>query len=256
MRGSIRAGLYGGHPPPCDIFTIGFPGPGLYPSRLGRRRDAISSPAQTAKAMYIPPANRISDQSKINEFIHANGFATLVTKGGGGLFASHLPFLFDEAEGGLLRCHMARANEQWRHIESNPEVLCIFQGPHSYVSPSWYVAKQAVPTWNYTAVHVYGTPRLEGDAFLRKTIEDTTAKYESKMPFPWKMQIPEDYIVSMMKAIVGFSVRVTRVEAKFKLSQNRSGEDQLGALAGLEQSGWPASLELAKFTREQGAPFS
>jgi transcriptional regulator len=200
--------------------------------------------------MYIPSFNRVSDPIEVNRFIHAHGFATLVTFGKEGPFASHLPFVFDEAEGGgRLRCHMARANEQWRHFETNPEVLCIFLGPHAYVSPSWYVAKVAVPTWNYAAVHVTGTAKLEDDAFLRRTIEDTTAKYESGMPSPWKMPIPEDYIAKMMKAIVGFSVQVTRIEAKFKLGQNRSAEDQQGMLAGLEGSGHPESLSLAKFIR-------
>jgi transcriptional regulator len=207
--------------------------------------------------MYIPAFNRVTDSSRIHSFIQANGFATLVTFGKDGPWASHLPFLFDEEEGGgRLRCHMARANEQWRHFESNSEVLCIFLGPHAYVSPSWYVAKVAVPTWNYAAVHVHGTAKLEDDAFLRKTIEDTTVKYESKMPSPWKMPIPEDYIASMMKAIVGFSIQVTKVEAKFKLGQNRSMEDQLSMLAGLEKSGSSEGAALAKFIRAQGPPSS
>jgi transcriptional regulator len=204
--------------------------------------------------MYIPAPDRVTDASKIDAFIQANGFAILVSQGPNGVEASHLPFVYDEAEGGggLLRTHMARANEQWRQIESNPDVLCIFTGPHSYISPSWYAAKVAVPTWNYTAVHVLGTARLEGDAFLRKTVEDTTTKYESKMPSPWLMPIPEDYIANMMKAIVGLSIRVTKVEAKFKLGARRSVEDQLGVLAGLEQSGSLESLALARFTRAQG----
>jgi len=204
--------------------------------------------------MYIPSAFGVSDPSRIREFINANGFATLVSRGKDGPWASHLPFLLDEADGASqLRCHMARGNEQWRHFESDPEVLCIFLGPHSYISPSWYSAKVAVPTWNYGAVHVYGTARMEDDAFLRKTIEDTTSKYESKMESPWRMPIPEDYIASMMKAIVGFSIQVTRVEAKFKLGQNRSLEDRLGAIAGLEQSGSPEGAALAAFMRAQGA---
>jgi transcriptional regulator len=205
--------------------------------------------------MYIPALNRVTDAAKISAFIHAYGFATLVSTGPEGVFASHLPFVYDEAEGlGQLRCHMARANEQWRHFEKNPDVLCIFQGPHAYVSPSWYAAKVAVPTWNYAAVHVYGRAVMEDDAFLRKTIEDTTAKYESAMPNPWRMPIPEDYIAGMMKAIVGFSVRVVRVEAKFKLSQNRSGEDREGVLAGLEKTGALESLSLARFMRGNGGP--
>lgn len=203
--------------------------------------------------MYIPASNRISDPVKINEFIHANGFATIVTYGKTGPWASHLPFIFDEApNGGRLRSHIARANEQWQHFESNPEVLCIFLGPHAYISPSWYSAKIAVPTWNYASVHIHGKARVEDDTFLRKTIEDTTNKYESQMPVPWKMPIPEDYIVSMMKAIVGFSIQITRVEAKFKLGQNRSMDDQIGVLAGLEQSGGLEGLSLANFIRAQG----
>jgi transcriptional regulator len=203
--------------------------------------------------MYIPAANRVSDPAKINEFIHANGFATLVTTGPNGPWASHLPFVYDEEEGGgRLRCHMARANEQWRHFDSNPEILCIFLGPHAYISPSWYTAKVAVPTWNYGAVHVYGKARLEDDAFLLKTIQDTTNKYESKMPVPWKMDLPKDYLANMMRAIVGFSIQITKIEAKFKLGQGRSKEDQLGTLAGLEGSGSLESLSLANFTKAQG----
>jgi transcriptional regulator len=205
--------------------------------------------------MYIPPANRVENRSEINAFLHAHGFGTLISTGPAGPWASHLPFVYDEGIGdGVLRCHMARGNEQWRHFESHPEVLCIFLGPHSYISPSWYVSKVAVPTWNYAAVHVHGRARLEDDAFLRKTIEDTTAKYESGMPSPWRMPIPEDYIASMMKAIVGFSVTITGIEAKFKLGQNRSREDQAGALAGLEGSGFLGSLSLAQFIKERGSP--
>jgi transcriptional regulator len=204
--------------------------------------------------MYIPASDRVTDPSRINAFIQANGFAILVSQGPNGPWASHLPFVYDAAEGGggLLRTHMARANGQWREIESNPGVLCIFTGPHSYISPSWYAEKVAVPTWNYTAVHIFGTARLEGEAFLRKTVEDTTRKYESKMPSPWLMPIPEDYIAGMLKAIVGLSIEVTKVEAKFKLGVRRSVEDQLGVLAGLEQSGSLESLALARFTRAQG----
>jgi transcriptional regulator len=147
---------------------------------------------------------------------------------------------------------MARANEQWRHFEADPNVLCIFMGPHAYVSPSWYAAKVAVPTWNYAAVHAYGTARLEDDAFLRRTIEDTTSTYESGMPSPWRMPIPEDYVATMMKAIVGFSVRITRLEAKYKLGQNRSQEDRRGTLAGLEATADPGSAALAAFARAHG----
>jgi|HubBroStandDraft_1064217.scaffolds.fasta_scaffold49570_3 transcriptional regulator len=205
--------------------------------------------------MYIPAANRVEDPAKVRAFIHAHGFATLVSRAGDSDWASHLPVLLEEsAQGERLLGHMARANEQWRHLATGGEVLCIFHGPHAYVSPSWYAAKLAVPTWNYAAVHVYGIPRLEEDgAFLRKILDDTTSKYESKREMPWRMEFPEDTLSAYMRAIVGFSVKVTRIEAKFKLGQNRSPEDQAGMLAGLENSGDPEGAALAKFIRKQGA---
>jgi transcriptional regulator len=203
--------------------------------------------------MYIPQANRVGDPEKVRAFIHAHGFATLVSGEGGSPWASHLPVLLEESpQGDRLLGHMARANDQWRHLASGAEVLCIFQGPHSYVSPSWYVAKLAVPTWNYAAVHVYGTPRLEEDpAFLRRILDDTTSKYESGMPVPWRMDFPAETLAAYMKAIVGFSVAVSRIEAKFKLGQNRSREDQAGMMSGLEHSGNPESEALARFIRSQ-----
>jgi transcriptional regulator len=204
--------------------------------------------------VYIPPANRLEDQGRIRSFIHAHGFATVVSQADGSPWASHLPLLLDESPGGdLLRSHMARANEQWRHFASGSEVLCIFLGPHSYISPSWYEAKVAVPTWNYAAVHVYGVPRVETDeAFVRKVLDDTVTKYESKREVPWRMDFPEETVAGYLKAIVAFSVRVTRVEAKFKLGQNRSREDQASMLAALEESADPESNALARFIRLQG----
>src|SRR6185312_6375986 len=115
----------------------------------------------------------------------------------------------------------------WQHWADAPEVLCIFQGPHAYISPSWYMAKVAVPTWNYATVHVTGHARVETDpAVVRRILADTTAKHEAGLPQPWKLELPEDYMERMTKAIVGFSVEITRMEAKFKLGQNRSAEDQ------------------------------
>lgn len=203
--------------------------------------------------MYIPAANRVEDPERIRSFIHAHGFATLVSQAGESPWASHLPLLFDEApDGDRLRSHMARANEQWRHFASGREVLCIFHGPHAYISPSWYQTKIAVPTWNYAAVHAYGVPRLEDDpAFIRRVLDDTTSKYESRMEVPWKVDFPEEALAAFMKAIVAFSVRITRVEAKFKLGQNRPPEDRAGTLAALEASADSESRELAKFIRLQ-----
>ena len=201
--------------------------------------------------MYIPSFNRIEEREKIDAFIHAYGFATVVTERNDAPWASHLPVLLDEAAG-VLRSHMARANEQWKHFASEKEVLCIFHGPHAYISPSWYVQQHAVPTWNYAAVHVYGTPRIvdERDA-LRQIVFDTTAKYEALMPEPRQLPLSEQEIDGMLKAIVGFTIAITHVEAKFKLGQNRSAEDRAGTVAGLAASGHLPSIELAEFTKAQ-----
>ena len=206
--------------------------------------------------MYIPVFNRIDDRGKIIDFINAHGFASLVSRNEQGITASHLPVLWDEndSEWGLLRSHMARANPQWRQFESGDEVLCIFHGPHAYISPSWYVMQHTVPTWNYAAVHVYGIPELLDTASLRQVVFDTTAKYESGMPHPWTIPLSEQELEKMLKAIVGFSIRITRVEAKFKLGQNRSTEDQANMLQALQNSEKAGERELASFISEQRLP--
>ena len=201
--------------------------------------------------MYIPPLNRIENRETINAFIHAYGFATVITNPDGVPFASHLPVLLDE-NAGSLRSHMARANEQWRHFTADREVLCIFHGPHAYITPSWYVQQHDVPTWNYGAVHVYGLPRIvnEHDA-LKQIVIDTTEKYEALMPRPFKLTLSDVEIDRMLRGIVGFEVEITRVEAKFKLGQNRSAEDREGTVRGLANSGHLPSIELAEFTKAQ-----
>lgn len=203
--------------------------------------------------MYIPVANRVEDRPKINAFIQAHGFATLITGQSGGLWASHLPVLLEEnANGwGTLRSHMARANEQWRHLESEQEVLCIFQGPHAYISPSCYVMQHTVPTWNYAVVHVYGIPRLVDETVLKQIVIETTNEYESSMLKPWTIPLSEREMDAMLKAIVGFTIEITRVEAKFKLGQNRSKEDQEKMVNALEQATDCGSRELAQFIRGQ-----
>jgi transcriptional regulator len=203
--------------------------------------------------MYIPIANRVEDRQKINAFIHAYGFATLITGQSVGLCASHLPVLLEEntKDWGILRSHMARANEQWRHLESEQEVLCIFHGPHAYISPSWYVMQHTVPTWNYAAVHVYGIPRIVDETVLKEIVIETTNQYESSMPKPWTIPLSEREIDAMLKAIIGFTIEITRVEAKFKLGQNRSKEDQEKMVNALEQATDCGSRELAQFIRDQ-----
>ena len=109
--------------------------------------------------MYIPRPNQITDSETIARFIDSHGFANVVTSHQGVPFVSHLPVIHDQ-DRGILRAHMARANEQWRHFQAEAEVLCVFSGPHAYISPRWYASDAVVPTWNYAAAHVYGVPEV------------------------------------------------------------------------------------------------
>ena len=201
--------------------------------------------------MYIPAHNRIDDRETINAFIHAYGFATVITSDGERPFASHLPVLLDEATG-RLRSHMARANPQWKQLSPEKEVLCIFHGPHAYISPSWYADSHTVPTWNYGAVHVYGRPALvDNPDALKQIVVDTTEKYEALMPEPWTLPLSAEELNRMLKAIVGFTIEITRVEGKFKLGQNKTPADRDGTVRGLANSGHLPSIELAEFTKAQ-----
>jgi len=196
--------------------------------------------------MYIPPLNRVEDPKSINAFIHGYSFATVISTGDGGIGASHLPVLFDE-KANLLRSHMARANQQWKDFNNGNEVLCIFHGPHGYISPSWYEEQHTVPTWNYAVAHVYGKPTLVSEAELKQIVFETTAKFESAMPQPWKIPLSEEEVAGMLKAIVGFRIAITRVDAKFKLGQNRSTEDQAKMLRSLQAAPDEESRALGRF---------
>ena len=153
--------------------------------------------------------------------------------------------------------HMARANPQWKTFTNDdaaddPEVLVIFQGPHAYISPSWYESTVAVPTWNYTAVHVYGRPRLiVDDAELEELLAKTLDKFESPMAVPWKDENAPDLREPLKKAIVGFEIEATRIEAKFKLGQNRSIEDAQGTCTALDESANPTDRQLAELMRQE-----
>jgi len=187
--------------------------------------------------VYTPPSFKESDPLKLRELMLENSFATLVTAPDGVPFATHLPFLIETGTGTevLLRSHMARANPQWQRFQDEKEALVVFQGPHTYISPSWYEAELAVPTWNYAVVHAYGIPRLVDDAGLYDILKATVLQHEAPRENPWEMNsIPQDYVEKLMKAIVGFEIEVTRLEGKVKMSQNRSEDDRRGVIAGLE----------------------
>jgi len=171
--------------------------------------------------VYVPAAFAENDTAKLHEFMRRNSFAVLTSHGEGGLFASHLPLLIDPDAGpdGSLIGHMARASPQWRRVEG--EVMAVFSGPHAYVSPSWYEEEGTVPTWNYVAVHVYGTFHVveEREALL-DVLRRSVATYERRKPTPWVFDESAPHVEMMLEAIVGFRIEITRLEGKWKLGQN------------------------------------
>jgi transcriptional regulator len=172
--------------------------------------------------MYVPTAFAETDTARLHEFIRANSFAVLASGGEAGLVASHLPLLLESEGGssGQLSGHMARANPHWRQAKGT--VLAIFSGPHAYVSPSWYGEGGTVPTWNYVAVHAYGTLRLVEDRDgLLDILRRSVAEYEKGRPEPWTFDESAPHVEAMLKAIVGFRIEITRLEGKWKLSQNQ-----------------------------------
>src|SRR6266851_4882644 len=195
--------------------------------------------------MYIPKAFREDDISRLHTFMEAYSFATLVTQHESIPFATHLPFLLDPERGpnGILLAHMARANPQWHDFASAQEVLVIFQGPHTYISPSWYEVELSVPTWNYAVVHAYGLPYLiEDGEELYKLLKTLIQTHEAHFEKPWPFQLPDDYLQKMMRGIVGFEIEITRFEGKFKLSQNRTETERENVIAALQESTNTAAL--------------
>lgn len=205
--------------------------------------------------MYIPVAFRVQDAGKLSAFVQAHSFATLVSDEGGVPFASHLPMLLRPTDGphGTLVSHMARANPQWEHFASGKEVLAIFHGPHSYISPTWYETTPAVPTWNYASVHAYGTATIIDDpARVSALLDELIATYESGFDRPWNGELPGDYREKMSRAIVAFEISISRIEGKFKLGQNRSAADTSRVFRALSSSDDPDSQALARLMAAEG----
>jgi transcriptional regulator len=200
--------------------------------------------------MYSPPYNQIENHAEILEFMRANNFALLVTGTGGTLHGSHLPVLVNEHDGKIsLDMHMARNNAQWKEFFDD-EVMVVFFGPHAYVSPRWYEEKERVPTWNYAAVHAYGVP---------KVLDDPKAKHANQrrlvatMDAPWLATfdaLRPEYVKMMLEGIVNFEIEVTRLETRWKLSQNRSRREQELIAAELEKSADSSERALAALTRK------
>lgn len=202
--------------------------------------------------MYTPEAFAVADLPTLHAAIEANSFAVLVSQAGE-LVASHLPLLLQRDSGtyGTLIGHMARANPQWRSAESR-EVLAIFSGPHAYVSPSWYAAENVVPTWNYVAVHAYGTFELiEDRASLREIVGRTVEFYEQPLPQPWPFDPRSAFNERLLEAIIGFRIEIRRIEGKWKLSQNQPPERRERVARALENQADANAAAVARLMREQ-----
>ncbi len=189
-------------------------------------------------SIYLPEHFRVRDREAALSFIEANSFGMLVSASAAGEAAiTHLPFLVDR-DRDLLAGHLARANPHGVELARSTVALAVFSGPHAYVSPSWYRAS-GVPTWNYMTVHVRGTLRLlQEPSATQRIVDELTRRHEKGFATPWRLErLPQNQREKMLAAIVGFELLIERVDAKFKLSQNRSRSDQLGVIAALERGG-------------------
>ncbi|MDM5328951.1 FMN-binding negative transcriptional regulator [Neobacillus sp. CF12] len=200
--------------------------------------------------MYIPKHFNIDNEEVIYEFIEKHSFATLFSQHNGEPYATHLPLLLNREEG-FLYGHFARQNPQWKDIVGQ-NVLVIFQGPHCYISPSWYETNQAVPTWNYVAIHVYGKLEIveeEKDVF--DSLVDMVNKYEKPDSSYHLENVDESFIKGMSKGIVGFKIQFNKIEGKAKLSQNHPTERQELIIKQLENSKDQNNIHIAQLMKAQ-----
>jgi transcriptional regulator len=206
--------------------------------------------------MYQPDHFRVDDLPQLHALMRARPFATLVSSGALGLYATHLPTVLNddpsqethhgmhqEPPFGVIECHLARGNPHWKDLAAGNEALMIFQGPDAYVTPNWYPSKaehgKVVPTWNYAVVHAYGRPEVVQEAdWLRRHVGDLSAQQEASEAQPWAVSdAPDRYVEVMLRGIVGFRFVITRLEGKWKMSQNREMPDRAGVVTGLGRRG-------------------
>jgi transcriptional regulator len=207
--------------------------------------------------LYIPQHFQEDRPEVLAQAIREIQFALLVTAVNGGYQASHLPMVLKHAADGVLRleAHVARANEHWKALGSRPVSLAVFQGPQTYISPSWYETKRqhgkVVPTWNYVVVHADGPLEIVEDRdWLLAHLEDLVAANESRREQPWAISdAPADFINGMTRAIIGLRLTVDRLEGKWKMIQNRSEADRLGTMAGLSASTEPKDRAVGEIMR-------
>ncbi len=199
--------------------------------------------------MYLPRAFAVEDVPKLQDFMEEFNFATVVTQSAGELTASHIPFLLDRGVEpyGVLRAHIAIRNPQLKDLQSASQALVIFQGPHTYVSPSWYVNPENVPTWNYTVVHAYGAPKIGNKTAMIELLKDLTRKQENSFEKPWEFDPGAAWVQKLLAEIVAFEIKIEKLEGKFKLNQNRKPEDRESVITTLSASEDPAQRAVASW---------
>jgi transcriptional regulator len=208
--------------------------------------------------MYIPRHNEEKRIPVMQALMISHPLATLVTLGAAGLFASHVPMVLEEdgSEFGLLKCHISRANTQWRDFVPTVDALAIFAGHQHYITPNWYPGTKThgkeVPTWNYVVVHAYGPLRVIEDAdWLLKNVEKLTDIHEAGSPVPWKVSdAPADFIKTQLRGIVGLELTIKRLEGKWKVSQNRNAEERKGVIEGLTRLNTPESVAMKNLVED------
>lgn len=202
--------------------------------------------------MYLPRIFAVEDIPALHGFMEQFSFASLITHNEGKLIGSHIPFVLDRQAGahGRLRGHVAVGNPQLAHLKSGAEALVMFQGPHSYISPSWYAAQENVPTWNYTAVHAYGRPRMLDRDGLIALLKDLVHQNEASFDQPWDFDPRAPWIKRMLPQIAAFEIPIERLEGKFKLNQNRALADRRRVVEVLSASDDPAQRHMAELIRQ------
>lgn len=197
--------------------------------------------------MYTPNSLKINEIKEQHDFIDEFGFGLIVSSS---LNGTHIPFVLHREEGeyGTLYAHCAKANPHWKELDQS-EVLIVFSGPHSYISPSWYAKAPGVPTWNYAAVHGYGTVSILNNEGTLDAVEEVVEKYEPSLLVKRDI-ITDDYRDKLLGAIVGFKIELTRIEGKLKLGQQRSNEDQQGVYSALSHSTGLDQQALASYMKK------
>jgi transcriptional regulator len=204
--------------------------------------------------MYSPPYNRLEERAELIAFMRANSFALLVTGTGGALHGSHLPVMIEESDGRIvIDTHMAKNNPQWKEFFDD-EVMVVFSGPHAYVSPRWYEEKERVPTWNYAAVHAYGVPQIVTARAAKHASQRRLVASMDPQWLPKFDELREEYVSAMLEGIVNLRIAVTRLETRWKLSQNRSRREQELIAEQLERSADSSERALAALTRKHLVP--